>query len=198
MSRVKHAVFTTVVIGDQVKILDANGKAIARVAKAVARRMAPKDEMALVTRIAWRQTLCGMHLSYTSRLRRQAQDDWIVKCSVWQKSLRWRRNRKPHARKTNMICGRMRTVCDHWGHACQLLLQQYANRYYEAEKRANQPWRLWAQTVYSNLNKRKDILNERRKFLSSKEDWQSDDFRTYEHRRASGVQVCFNWDRSHA
>lgn len=194
MSVVDRETFTVVRSGRWVKILDASGRAVAKVQPKLAFAMTCQAENNLRILILWRQKLSQMASHFSQRRDRCLQDPWEKKCGVWMSSLRWRRNRTKVARKTGTLDGRVRDSQLGWDGAAGLLLSQYANRFYEKRRRDEMPWRLWAQTVYSNLGKRRDIRNERserKQVIESR--WQSHDQKFDGDRRASRLQVCFDW-----
>jgi hypothetical protein len=194
MSKVARVTFTVVAFNDKVKILDASGRSVATVDATLARAMSETDEKRLVVLMKWRRQLQQMATHFVQKVNRNAKCDWEKKCGVWMKSLRWRRNRKRHDRKTKLLHGRDRKDDLTWIAACQVLLAQYANRFYEKRKREKEPWRLWAQTVYSNLNKRREIIRERVQHDSSKTDWESDDQAIDAKGGKPRLQMCLHWD----
>jgi hypothetical protein len=198
MIRVERVTFTVVDLADRVKILDASGQTVAMVDKGVACAMPQAEEKRLELALQWQKRLQLLAWNFTSRVKRKGENKWSKKCTVWLRSLRWRRNRKRHLRKSNALTGVVRESGLEWEATCRLLLSQYAYRYYEKRKRVEQPWRLWAQTVYSNLNKRKDIRNERLQDNAFEARWQGHNQRPHANRRASGFQVCFDWYRDHS
>jgi hypothetical protein len=181
-------------VGSKVKLLDLRGRCVATVAEQLACNMSETEENKLFRFLCWRQTIATMAGNHCQRVARKAQDPWKKKCQIWQMSLRWRRNRKHKARKTNTLDGKPRTKVIDWDAACGLLLQQYAYRFYECKKRQENPWRLWAQTVYGNLNKKRRFHDE----ATAQTDWQGDNQRPHAAGGDAGFQVCFNWPRDNS
>ena len=194
MSKVARITFTVVAFGERIKILDADGQSVATIDRRHACAMHEADEKRLAVLLRWRKKLQLMATHFAQRANRSAANEWDKKCSVWMKSLRWRRNRKREPRKTNALTGRILDDGLSWDARCQLMLAQYANRFYEKLRRQEQPWRLWAQTVYSNLNKRRDIHNERSQNYESQTNWQSDNQAIDAKGGKPGLQMCLHWD----
>jgi hypothetical protein len=197
LSKVARVAFTVVDFGAKIKIFDATGQAIATIDSGRAYAMQEVDEKRLAVLLRWRKKLQLIATHFAQRSNRSAAGEWDKKCAAWMKSLRWRRNRKREPRKTNALSGRILDGGLNWDARCQLMLAQYARRFYEKLRRQEQPWRLWAQTVYSNLNKRRDIHNERSQNDEGQTDRQSVSQRPHANSRKAGVQVCFDWHRDH-
>lgn len=194
MSVVDRETFSVVRCGRWVKIFDGSGRPVAKVQSDVAFAMTEQAESDLRILILWRRKLQQMACHFSQRRDRFLQDPWEKKCGVWMRSLRWRRNRTKRVRKTNSLSGNRRQEDLTWDDASRLLLAQYANRFYERRKREESPWRLWAQTVYSNLNKRRDIRNERsasEQVIEARRE--SDDQGIDGGHQETRLQVCFDW-----
>lgn len=194
MTVVDRETFTVVRLGRSVRILDSSGRAVAKVQSDVACAMTERAESDLRVLLLWRPKLQQMACHFFQRVDRCVQNPWEKKCGVWMRSLRWRRNRTKHVRKTNSLSSNRRQSDLTWDDASRLLLAQYANRFYEKRKREESPWRLWAQTVYSNLKKRRDIRNERaagHQIIEAGRE--SDDQGIDGGCRKTRLQMCFDW-----
>lgn len=199
MKKVCRREFTVVEFKGRVKILDSFGRSLAIVDAHAAIPMTNSQQDQLALEIKWRPHLQLMAMRLSEKIKRLSQTEWEKKCGVWQKSLRWRRNRKPHERKTKMLIGgRARNDDCDWDTACHLFMQRYANKFYEKQKRARNPWRLWAQTVYSNLGKQRDIVDERSQKATVEKRWQRNRQPIDEPSRKATIQMLLQWDRDNA
>lgn len=192
--KVDRITFTVVMHGDRVKILDSRGKGIATVSKERAKPLARRKEQEISFFLSWRPGLIAMRYQLAcKKTRKKREPPWHQKSQVWMKSLRWRRNRKrpPRPKSSSSFRGHAKAIW--WEDSCILLLGQYANRLFKKKERVERPWKLWAETVYSNLGKRRDILRERQQLQPSQESWECDNQRSHAVGGKPRIQMCFDW-----
>lgn len=145
---------TARVEGDEVVLLDRDGKKIKRLSRHIAVVMS-RDAFAAIT---WKASFTGMINSIKANERRMGRSAWQTKCDGWLVSLRHRRNRKrwdsKHVTQKKASCRYSSLSRPDWGAAVKCLYVQYHNRLHEHRLRQKNPWRLWAQTVIGNHRKK--------------------------------------------
>lgn len=147
---------TARVDGECVVLLNALGKKIAVMPAVEAIPADEKTVHSIELRHKWKHAFSGMMGSLNKKQKRFDQSPWKSKVAVWQKSLRWRRNRQRPQAKAKSKCYSEESRPD-WAAAILCLLSQYNSRLHEYRLRTRNPWRLWAQTVAVN-NRKKGVM----------------------------------------
>jgi hypothetical protein len=190
--RVVTVTLSAIVEGDKVVIFDSNGRRRARIENEFAKELAREQKESIELRKQWQFAFAGMMAGITSRAKRLSRDPWAKKISVWQKSLRWRRNRKREPAKAVSRCYSS-VSRPTWERAVIVMRAQYNNRLNESRLRNGNQWRLWSQTVAGNHRKKRQIYEDN---LSDKAPiGRGDGEGVRAKAERSGFQVCFDWDR---
>ena len=110
---------------------------------------------------AWRMVLgqCAGRLEQKMQAEiSNAENPWRRKCQTWIVSLRHRRNRLRITRSSpNSYTDAVRPDWNSWASVSLKRLRAIET---ELTKRAENPWRVWAQTVSSNHRQRERMLND--------------------------------------
>jgi hypothetical protein len=191
---------TAICIGENVTLLDATGKEFASISARVAREVSPEMQSSIQRDIlllwhekkhGWPATWRRMRGQHLGKCSRRGRTEWEIKAQGWMASIRWRRNRIRLPRKGNSINGeRARSDSETWETACRFFYIKHANILRKKDIRKNDPWRLWAETVYSNHRAKEERNEERRQGISVANGIQGDT-------REAEIQVCFKWSRNH-
>ena len=190
--------------GEKTMLLDANGRQFAVIDTMLARQVSQELRLSFVRAVplewhdkhhGWRAAYARMKSQYLNWRKRLHLSGWEKKAYIWAKSIRWRRNknRTRPPRKTQFLRGARPRITEDWETACVSFRQRHAGMIIKKKKRIEDPWLLWAETVYSNHRKKRDIDEDRRQRISITG-------RVPKNPRTTGIQMCFEWsaDRSEA
>jgi len=179
---------TARVSGHSVVLLDAHGKKIAVIPTLAAECTTNGTIEAIEVRHEWRECFRQMLAYNGHRHASSRHDEWHRKTQTWLKSIRTRRNRPGHSRLScERRARRWHEKRSDWESAFTLMLNKNDRIIHRRKERAQNPWRLWAETVAGNIKKR------RQRYEDNCETIQTDTFRPSEQTRAAGVQVRFDW-----
>jgi len=147
------------VVNGNLIILDCNGRRLKKTKVHLAAELHPDARKNIETHLLWRDASLRWAKKYCGMVSRKNYSGWRKKAQVWEKSLRWRRNRKRPIRRGRTINGgRQRLGVTNWSQAAKLLIAQYIR----IKKRNDRPWARWSETVTRNMRARNDIRIERR------------------------------------
>jgi hypothetical protein len=195
---------TAICQGEKTTLLDANGKQIAVIDTLLAQQVSLEMRLSIERDVpiewhdkhhGWRAAYARMKSQYFNWRTRLHLIGWEKKAHTWGTSIRRRRNknRTRPPRKTQFLRGGRPRNTEDWEAACVSFRLRYAGMIIKKKKRNEDPWLLWAETVYSNHRKKRDINEDRRQRISITG-------RVSKNPRTPGIQMCFEWsaDRSKA
>lgn len=149
---------TARVAGSDLVLLDANGKKIAHIKCDAAREANDETIRSIEFRYEWRVAFARMMGQFNNVRTRHEQTPWQAKCGTWITSLRIRRNKDNALAKS---CKRKKPSSvystarrPNWAAAIALMVYLHNAKAKELQMRADNPWRLWAQTVSGNHRKK--------------------------------------------
>jgi hypothetical protein len=186
---VTSVTLTAIDNGSSLTLMDVFGKRIATVQKHCAMQIPAAIEGQIQKHLDWQEAFVRCSRQHHGRLKRKNLSGWEKQAHVWHRSLRWRRNRlKSQDQSHSPRAARPVSAHASWREACFALRKVYVQKLCNERRRKKNHWRLWAETIYSNLRKRKDI-HEQRKQRGRVSDDQAISLNT----GTTGRQMCIEW-----
>ena len=188
---------TAICQGEKTTLLDANGKQSAVIDTLLSQQVSLEMRLSIERDVSlewyekssgWQSAYARMKSQYSNWRTRLHLSGWGKKAHIWKTSIRWRRNknRTRPPRKTQFLRGGRPRNTEDWEAACVSFRLRYAGMIIKKKKRIEDPWLLWAETVYSNHRKKRDIDEDRRQRISITG-------RVSKNPRTPGIQMCFEW-----
>lgn len=149
--------------GSSVTLLDCSGKRIAKIPKHIAQEICETTSGKIQRTLDWQDAYAKCSKQHHSRKQRRELSGWEKQAHVWHRSLRFRRNSlRSKERKQTHRKKHVRDIPTSWREACFVLRKSYVQKLCSERLRERNHWRLWAETIYSNLRKRKDIHEQKK------------------------------------
>lgn len=175
--------------GDEVVLLDSDGKKITRLARHRAEKTSPQTIEDIEAMRAWRFMLSAAIGGNVQHAKRMNEDPWLTKCGVWTRSITSRVNR-PAESKSASDRRKKRWIDSHvsWDVVVELMVQKSRRWLYKAKARQENPWVIWADTVACNVKKRRRRLDHKKEIATQSQAiaWQAERTR---------IQMRFDWGR---
>jgi hypothetical protein len=180
--------------GTSVTLLDCSGKRIAKIPKHVAHETCETTSRKIQKALDWQDAYAKCSKQHHGRKKRRELSGWEKQAHVWHRSLRFRRNSlRSKERKQTHGNNPARDMPKSWHEACFVLRKTYVQKLCNERRREKNHWRLWAETIYSNLRKRKDIHGQKKHG-----DGFSHTAAICFDTRTTGRQMCLEWSSDHA
>ena len=196
---IRNRILTTVTLtaidnGSSVTLLDCFGKRIAKVPRHIAQETCEVTSSKIQRTLDWQDAYIKCSKQHHGRKKRKELSGWEKQAHVWHRSLRFRRNSlRSKERKQTQCKKHVSDTPRSWHEACFVLRKNYVQKVCNERLRERNHWRLWAETIYSNLRKRKDI-HEQKKHGNGFPDNSAICFDT----GTTGRQMCLEWSSDHA
>lgn len=147
---------TARVDGDDLVLLDANGKKIGHVVHGKAFEASPGTIALIETRREWRYSIRQMLACNAKRHIRSSATDWDRKISTWLSAVRFRRNRPEQSKMSHeRRIIRWTQKRPDWEKAIRLMVCRNRCVVYRSVNRESSPWRVWTETVAANIKARR-------------------------------------------